>query len=78
MTHVRPGLPVDQNPNPTPPNQGAFELHDAAALGQTEWKKQPTERFKGGFTYTLLFAFQEKVLGVGGLKISELIFKTLF
>ena len=30
-THAQPSLPVDQNPNPTPPNQGAFELHDTAA-----------------------------------------------
>ena len=41
--------------------------------------KQATELFKGRFTYALLFAFEGKVLGVGGggIKIVELILKTL-
>ena len=42
-------------------------------LGQIELKNQPIERIKGRFTYTLLFC----VLWVGGIKIIELILKTL-
>ena len=31
MTHAWPHLPINPNPNLTPPNRGAFELHDTAA-----------------------------------------------
>ena len=31
MCHARPSLPVNQNPNPTPPNRGTSGLHDTAA-----------------------------------------------
>ena len=31
-TQAGPSLPVNRNPNPTPPNRGAFRLHDTAAV----------------------------------------------
>ena len=30
-THAEPSLPVNQNPNPTPPNIGPPAIHDTAA-----------------------------------------------
>ena len=36
--HARPSLPVNQIPNPTPPTQGAFRLHDTAA--EWSWYKR--------------------------------------
>ena len=30
-THARPTLPINPDPNPTPPNRGVFRLHDTAA-----------------------------------------------
>ena len=31
-THARPSLPVNKNPNPTPPNRYPTGLHDTAAI----------------------------------------------
>ena len=31
LTHARPTLPINPDPNPTPPNRGIFGLHDTAA-----------------------------------------------
>ena len=41
ITHARPSLPVNPNPILTPPNRGAFELHDTAAIFCPNGKRLP-------------------------------------
>ena len=55
------------------------ELKEKRKLGQNEEKTQATERFKGRFTYGLLFWVLGESFrgGGGGIKIVELILKTL-
>ena len=69
--HARRSLPVNQNPNPTPPNLGVFELHDTAAwysiysvlrIGSTDSARRtrenlvlPVQHLDNGMYITLLF-----------------------
>ena len=45
-THARTGLPVNQNPNPTPPNRVTPGLHDTAATYIIELTQMKTQYSK--------------------------------
>ena len=45
--HARPSLPVNQNPNPTPPTQGVSGLHDTATVDKKGSNKGSSQEHVG-------------------------------